>query len=196
MKGKNVKYVDNIRPKVYNYFASKGGEMVELEFSQALEAPNKVFNCNCSFPLNLNNDVFAPNIILGDASVMLKYFVDYDAILHLDGNVRVPCKFVCDRCCSNYSKNLFLEFSEKVEPSMNEDSELTYDMPKIELDEIISSYVLLNFPTKNLCRDDCKGLCSTCGANLNDIDCGCSKNKIGKNNPFADLFKSTKLGGK
>ena len=78
---------------------------------------------------------------------------------------------------------------------MDEENELTYDMPTIMLSEIISSFVLLSFPTKNLCREDCKGLCATCGTNLNDSDCGCDKQKIGKNNPFADLLKNTKLGG-
>ena len=168
---------------------------MELEFSQALENPNKVFDFSCSFPLMLNEDSFAPNLIMGDASVIMKYFVDYDSNLHLDGSVRVPCKFVCDRCCASFSKNLFLEFSEVIAPKMDEENELTYDMPTIMLSRIISSFVVLSFPTKNLCREDCKGLCATCGMNLNDSDCGCSKQKIGKNNPFADLLKSTKLGG-
>ena len=84
---------------------------MELEFSQALENPNQKFEFSGSFPLEIAEDSFAPNLIVGDASVILTYFVDYDSNLHLDGSVRVPCKFVCDRCCANFSKNLFTMFS-------------------------------------------------------------------------------------
>ncbi len=33
--------------------------------------------------------------------------------------------------------------------------------------------IILELPIRFLCREDCKGLCPTCGANLNDGDCGC-----------------------
>ena len=170
--------------------------MVELEFAQALEVPNQKFSCSFSVPLDIQTDVFQPHNILGNASVNLSYFVDYDSNLHLNGNVRVPCEFVCDRCGSTFEKNLFLELNEVVSPKMSEEDELSYDMPVVILDNIISSFVLINFPSKVLCNENCKGLCSRCGTNLNDSECECSKIKIGKNNPFADLLNSEKLGGK
>ena len=33
--------------------------------------------------------------------------------------------------------------------------------------------VLLELPIRFLCREDCRGLCSSCGANLNEGACGC-----------------------
>ena len=35
--------------------------------------------------------------------------------------------------------------------------------------------LLLFFPTKMLCKPDCKGLCCKCGKNLNDGPCDCQK---------------------
>lgn len=170
--------------------------MTELEFSQALESPMKEFSCKFSFKPNISEDAFAPHRLLGDASVQMKYFVDYDSVLHLKGNLRILCDFVCDRCASPFEKNLFLEFDEKIYPSSEENNEdLLYDMPHIVLDQIFSDFIILNFPSRVLCRESCKGVCPTCGANLNDGECDCMANKIGKNNPFAELFKS-KLGGK
>lgn len=170
--------------------------MTELEFSQALETPMKEFHYNFSFSPNIPESSFAPNKIVGNASVQMVYFVDFDSILHLKGNLRVLCEFVCDRCASNFERNLFLEFDEKIYPSSEDDNEdLLYDMPHIMLDKIFSDFIILNFPSRVLCKEDCKGICPTCGANLNDGECECSANKIGKNNPFAELFKS-KLGGK
>ena len=83
--------------------------MVELSFAQALEEPNREFSFSFSMPLELSEELFLPNKIVEDAKVSLTYFVDYDSVLHLKGNVRVPCKFVCDRCGAGFEKNLFLE---------------------------------------------------------------------------------------
>ena len=43
------------------------------------------------------------------------------------------------------------------------------------LDEILETSLILDMETKFLCREDCKGLCDTCGANLNLGPCGCRK---------------------
>ena len=169
--------------------------MTELEFAQALETPMKEFHYNFSFNPEFDEDSFLPHKVAGDASVRMLYFVDYDSVLHLKGNIRIPCNFVCDRCGSEFDINLFLEFDEKISPKNSEDDELFYDMPRIKLDQIFKDYIILNFPSRILCKESCKGLCPTCGVNLNDQQCDCTSKQTGKNNPFADLFRS-KLGGK
>ena len=44
----------------------------------------------------------------------------------------------------------------------------------LDLTEAVRQYAIINLPMKPLCRQDCAGLCFTCGANLNDGGCGCS----------------------
>ena len=41
------------------------------------------------------------------------------------------------------------------------------------VDVQVPEQVLLELPMKALCRDDCRGLCPTCGADLNAGPCGC-----------------------
>ncbi len=43
----------------------------------------------------------------------------------------------------------------------------------LDTEELIEDTLLLHFPSKMLCRADCKGLCPRCGKNLNEGDCGC-----------------------
>lgn len=43
----------------------------------------------------------------------------------------------------------------------------------VDLASAVCDLILLEAPTKLLCRDDCKGLCIKCGADLNKGDCGC-----------------------
>jgi uncharacterized protein len=49
-----------------------------------------------------------------------------------------------------------------------------YDGEEVDLTPLIREQMLLALPTRPLCREDCRGLCPRCGANLNEHDCGCS----------------------
>ena len=49
---------------------------------------------------------------------------------------------------------------------------------KLDLDELIRTDILLELPTKFLCKEDCKGLCPTCGKNLNEGACNCQTHQI------------------
>lgn len=44
----------------------------------------------------------------------------------------------------------------------------------VDLGEALREYALLELPMQPLCKPDCKGLCPTCGADLNAGDCGCT----------------------
>jgi uncharacterized protein len=43
----------------------------------------------------------------------------------------------------------------------------------LDLAEAIREYALLEMPMQVFCREDCKGLCPTCGADLNEGPCDC-----------------------
>jgi uncharacterized protein len=52
-----------------------------------------------------------------------------------------------------------------------------FDGKTIDLDPVVREQVLLALPVSVLCREDCKGLCPTCGQDLNEKDCGHGKVK-------------------
>ena len=43
----------------------------------------------------------------------------------------------------------------------------------LDVDELVYSEILVNWPLRVLCKEDCKGLCSVCGANKNVENCSC-----------------------
>ncbi len=45
----------------------------------------------------------------------------------------------------------------------------------LDVDELLLEVLELSFPFRFLCREDCKGLCSICGQNLNHKVCGCER---------------------
>lgn len=60
----------------------------------------------------------------------------------------------------------------------------------IDLSGLLSEQLHLQIPVQPLCREDCQGICMTCGADLNKGRCACSK--IRKDNPFS-ILKDLKL---
>ena len=55
------------------------------------------------------------------------------------------------------------------------DELILLDSFRMDLDALVSDDVFLSLPTKFLCREDCRGVCPTCGQNLNDGPCSCKK---------------------
>ena len=64
-----------------------------------------------------------------------------------------------------------------VEPVESESDNIVYISPEtdvIDISEDVRDYAILAIPMKKLCSEDCKGLCSRCGKNLNEEQCSCS----------------------
>ena len=88
----------------------------------------------------------------------------------------------CARCMKEITVPVRFRLDENLarddgEVSEDEDVILFTDTV-FEIDDIVLDNFLMNTTGKYLCREDCKGLCPTCGADLNEGDCGCSKENI------------------
>ncbi len=96
--------------------------------------------------------------------------------LQLEMDTTLSC--VCDRCAARFDKpfHLPLEYllAEELEDEEN-DEILLLDNGTVDLAELVREAFILNMDTKTLCREDCKGLCPGCGANLNYEACRCKK---------------------
>lgn len=75
-----------------------------------------------------------------------------------------------------------------------EDEENTFlEEHELDVDRLIYDEILVNWPTKVLCKDDCKGICPVCGQNLNQQDCGCDRQVIDpRMAKFQDIFNEFK----
>lgn len=86
---------------------------------------------------------------------------------------------VCDRCAKPFEREKTVEYETLLALELaNEESDDIVLLDKdgmLELDELMQEVFLLEMDTKNLCSEDCKGLCSGCGADLNREPCRCKK---------------------
>ena len=56
-----------------------------------------------------------------------------------------------------------------------DDDKLLLEDMKLDLYQSCFEEIVLNLPIKHLCNDSCKGICPSCGKNLNDGLCACSE---------------------
>lgn len=105
-----------------------------------------------------------------------------DALL-VTGSVEGEARTACARCLEPFSfpvlgeiEGYFLLDASKAAPEDMDDDEFSVlpDTNEIDLEPLVVAALLVEFPLVPLCDDDCKGLCPSCGANLNDGPCGCA----------------------
>jgi uncharacterized protein len=82
----------------------------------------------------------------------------------------------CARCLKDFDNPVHMH----VETTLSETEQDEDDPDKfllegdyIDVDEIITTDFVLNMDQRILCREDCKGLCEKCGADLNEGPCAC-----------------------
>ncbi|MGI6269485.1 MAG: YceD family protein [Candidatus Howiella sp.] len=87
----------------------------------------------------------------------------------------------CDRCGRDMEKIYPVQIERVVVTAShsegNDDFLVLPDM-QLDLEELVFSELVLTLPMKHLCREDCLGICPTCGANLNDGACGCKRDTV------------------
>ena len=109
--------------------------------------------------------------------------VDLDSVdggIEVSGRIEAPWEGECRRCLRPVRGVLESEVRElyrRREPREPlDDDEETYPLggELLDLRPLVRDAILLELPIAPLCREDCAGLCPTCGADLGDGPCGCS----------------------
>jgi uncharacterized protein len=90
--------------------------------------------------------------------------------LPLQANMQATVKAQCVRCLTDTEQDLHIDFTEMYAFTKNQATESELILPEdqyIDLEPLLREYFLLEVPISPLCKEDCKGLCPVCGANMN-----------------------------
>ena len=96
--------------------------------------------------------------------------------LVLEGTASSLLDLSCDRCGKEFSREKVVELDYLLATELEDeesDEIFLLEGNEIDLDEVAGTAFILAMDTKNLCSDNCKGLCAKCGADLNNGPCGC-----------------------
>ncbi len=96
------------------------------------------------------------------------------------GDAKITFAMNCDRCLKPVEQPLMLQFDREVfAPDMMEsipdetDDQDIMDGCQLNVEDLLNSEIVMNWPMKVLCKPDCKGICRQCGRDLNTGTCDC-----------------------
>lgn len=99
-------------------------------------------------------------------------------VVSIDAIAEYEFNGLCDRCAERFVKTDSVILKHFLVPQLNDeenDEYLVVENAILDLDELVTEDISLSLPYRMLCSEDCKGLCSICGKNLNIGQCDCKK---------------------
>ena len=126
-----------------------------------------------------------------------------DRTVLIKGRIEAEVILQCSRCLEDFrfplDSNCEVTLFPFEEETLRQEEELNmedlrssyYYEGEIDLSSIVREQILLDIPYKPLCRPSCKGLCPTCGEDLNRGSCSCQEKVFDER--FAPL-KGLKIG--
>jgi uncharacterized protein len=120
-------------------------------------------------------------------------FANTGNVLLIGGQVETKVALPCSRCLAYYEERVDVPIDEQftletrnigprgrqtqviVEEDENPDAGTLFDGPLFDLTELLRQGITLALPTQPLHDEACKGLCPTCGKDLNEGPCGCKE---------------------
>jgi uncharacterized protein len=130
-------------------------------------------------------------------------------IVEVEGRFDTKARLTCSRCLKQFETPLAANFvitytrkqpettttasADGIEISAAQAGLILYSGSEIDLREGLQEQVVMSIPMQPICTEDCHGLCSRCGADLNASDCDCREDAF--NIKFAAL-KNLKLDKK
>jgi uncharacterized protein len=163
-----------------------------INFAERVEGLNEIYRKSPAPDFNFSEVL----------DVQLTYYRSGQDIV-FQGTLAGEVEGNCSRCLKSYSFDLDTKFDFVLTPDpittglkarelSREDLGLSfYSTEELDLSPLIREQVLLALPTRPLCRDHCRGLCGSCGVDLNEESCNCA---VVTSDPRMAVFRTLKVG--
>ncbi len=153
---------------------------MKIDLSDIISSEDKEMSKQAVIELKAFHSRLGQFPIVKHAPFELTFTNENNKRLLIRGETEVTIAIPCDRCLTEVDR----VFPIRIEKQLNLcEDETDWDMvesnymtgTKLDVDQLIFGEILVSWPMKVLCREDCQGICKRCGANLNLTECQCQK---------------------
>ena len=157
-----------------------------LDVSKALKYPGQVYAFESNVQIE-EMEVLNDPVVFTEVVLRGEYFGTGERV-SVQGEVNAVVTSRCAKCLETVTypikADLDAQFARLLDP---EDPDLySFEGSKADITDAVRDALLLELPYRFLCSEDCKGLCSNCGINLNLGTCTCQEGAE-VTNPFSAL---------
>lgn len=118
----------------------------------------------------------------------------------IEGSTKISLSLFCGRCLTKLTYPMDIHILKEIDFNLTDQERaegldetnyiIGYDL---DVDILIFDEIVLGFPMRLLCSEDCKGICKTCGVNLNEETCNCDNRSYDpRMSVIRDIFNNFK----
>ena len=170
-----------------------------INISDIIESVNKERTEEVSIDMEVFSSKLGDFPILSSKPIALHIANRESKQLLISGTVDMMVGIPCGRCLEEVPTSLHFDIDKVLDikegTAVDEEMEETDYLIGFEMDvdRFVYAEILVNWPMKVLCKDDCKGICKVCGRNLNSGACDCQRTELDpRMAAFQDIFKQFK----
>jgi uncharacterized protein len=172
---------------------------VVINISDILQSANKEKTIDAVIELDTFSSRLGDFPIIHKTPVSLRIENREDKQLLISGTVDLDVDIPCNRCLESVPTNIHFDIDKELK--MEDGSAIDEEMEEtdyligfeLDVDKLVYAEVLVNWPMKVLCKEDCKGICRVCGTNLNSGACDCLSSELDpRMAAFQDIFNKFK----
>ena len=181
---------------------NRGDSIMLLDLSNVLSEQHKSVDeiVSVSFDEFRLRGKCYPILSKEDAHIQVEYVGNQK--LKVSGTSKLTIGIPCDRCLEEVPVDFNMDFVRDVETKEAEvasdeadqlDENNYIDGYHLDVEKLLYNEILVGWPMKVLCSEDCKGICSVCGQNLNEGTCSCEDTGLDpRMSVIRDVFKNFK----
>ncbi len=169
---------------MYNCLGVNRRSIVKIDISEVVRSVNKIIMKEVELTFSSFQSRLGDFPILQKQPVSLRIENQEGKNILISGTVTLEMGIPCSRCLEEVPTSIHFEFDKKLSIADNSLTDEEMDENnyligfEMDVDKLVYAEILVNWPMKVLCKDDCEGICKVCGTNLNRGACDCQRTEL------------------
>ena len=151
-----------------------------IQFSDLISTKKRKKEINVTYelaPLYFDGE----KIEAAEAVNLVGNIISVEDVLTLKASIKTKLKLNCSRCLEAFIYPIDIDIEERFTNNSEHCKDENVVFVKgdaLDITEIVENSIISTLPIKRLCSKNCKGLCQSCGANLNKEACNCNNEDV------------------
>lgn len=158
---------------------------MQISLSEILSSEGKIVQTEVLYEPDIYQTGVGAYPILDKKPVQFEFENLGEKKIYMKAVIELTLSMPCDRCLEDVRKEFHIVTERELDMNETEAQRIEaldemnfISGSNLDVDSFVYGEILLNLPMKILCRDDCKGICSRCGINLNRGTCDCDTKSL------------------